>query len=304
MMGRVTTVDELEWFVALAETEHMTQAAERLSVAQPTLSRALGRLEREVGAPLFDRVNRRLRLNPSGEIMLEHARRSLAELAAAKERISTLRDPERGTVRLAFLHSIAVWLAPDLLRGYRATAPAVTFELTQATGHEITEHVRAGRVDLGLTAPRPADDDLAWHALHREQLCLAVPADHPLAERRDAALAEAGDGPFVTLRAPIGLRRLTDELCARAGITPRIAFESTEIGTLEGLVAAGLGVAVVPVPRPHRAEPGVAYLPITDAAAHRVIGLVLLRERPRPPVVARFADYVTDRFRGEGQEGQ
>jgi len=86
MMGRVTTLDELEWFVALAETEHMTQAAERLSVAQPTLSRALGRLERQVGAPLFDRVNRRLRLNPSGEIMLEHARRSLAELAAAKER--------------------------------------------------------------------------------------------------------------------------------------------------------------------------------------------------------------------------
>jgi DNA-binding transcriptional LysR family regulator len=159
-------------------------------------------------------------------------------------------------------------------------------------------------VDLGLTAPRPADEDLAWHALHREQLCLAVPADHPLAERRDVALAEAGDGPFVTLRAPIGLRRLTDELCARAGITPRIAFESTEIGTLEGLVAAGLGVAVVPVPRPHRAEPGVAYLPITDAAAHRVIGLVWLRERPRPPVVARFAAYVADRFRGEGQEGQ
>ncbi len=159
--GRVTTLDELEWFVVLAETEHMTRAAERLSIAQPTLSRALGRLERQVGAPLFDRINR-LQLNPSGTIMLEHARRSLAELAAAEDRIGTLRDPGRGTVRLAFLHSIAAGLTPEVLRAYRTHAPEVTFELTQPVGHEIVELVRVGRVDIGMTAPRPADDDLAW----------------------------------------------------------------------------------------------------------------------------------------------
>ena len=294
--GAVTTMDELEWFVVLAETEHMTRAADRLSLAQPTLSRALGRLERRVGAPLFDRLHRRLRLNPSGEIMLEHARRSLAELAAAQERIETLRDPERGTVRLAFLHSIAGWLTPEVLRGFRGQAPGVTVELTQAVGHEIAEHLRAGRVDIGLTAPRPDGDDLAWTGLQREQLCLAVPADHPLAGRDDLGLAAAGDEPFVTLREPIGFRRLTDELCARAGIEPRIAFQGTEIGTLEGFVAAGLGVAVVPEPRPHRAEPGVAYLRLTDEAAHRMIGLACLAERPRPPVVARFAEHVTARF--------
>ncbi len=293
----MTTIDELEWFVVLAETEHMTQAAETLSVAQPTLSRALGRLERQVGAPLFDRVNRRLRLNRFGEVMLEHARRSLAELAAAQDRIATLRDPDRGTVRLAFLHSVAAWLTPEVLRGYRSHAPGVVFDLTQAAGHEIVEHLRAGRVDLGLTAPRPDDDELAWAELYREQLCLAVPTDHRLAGRDGVGLAESGDEPFVTLREPIGFRRQTDELCARAGVVPRIAFESTEIGTLEGLVAAGLGVAIVPVPRPHRAEPGVAYLPLTDEAAHRMIGLAWERDRPRPPVVDRFAGFVIDRFR-------
>lgn len=298
--GGVPTVDELEWFVVLAETEHMTRAAERLSVAQPTLSRALGRLEREVGAPLFDRGHRRMRLNPYGEILLEHARRSLAELAAAQERIATLRDPGRGTIRLAFLHSIAAWLAPEVLRGYRTRAPGVTFELTQAAGHEILEHLRAGRVDIGLTAPRPDDDAMAWTGLHRERLCLAVPVDHPLTTHEEVGLADAGGEPFVTLRAPIGLRRLTDDLCARAGIAPRIAFESTEIATLEGLVAAGLGVAVVPAPRPQRAEPGVAYLPLTDEAAHRTIGLAWLRGRARPPVVARFAAFVAGRFPLDG----
>jgi DNA-binding transcriptional LysR family regulator len=302
--GEVPTVEELEWFVALAETEHMTRAAERLSVAHPTLSRALGRLERQVGAPLFDREHRRMRLNPYGVIMLEHARRSLAELAAAQERIATLRDPDRGTIRLAFLHSIAAWLAPEVLRGYRTSAPGVTFDLTQAAGHEILDHLRAGRVDIGLTAPRPDDDAMAWTGLHREQLCLAVPADHPLTERATVGLVDAAGEPFVTLREPIGLRRLTDDLCARAGITPRITFESTEIGTLEGLVAAGLGVAVVPAPRPHRAEPGVAYLPLTDDAAHRTIGLAWLRERPRPPVVARFAAFVAGRFPLDQEAGR
>lgn len=296
-------MDELEWFVVLAETEHMTHAAERLSVAQPTLSRALGRLERQVGAPLFDRINRRLRLNSSGEIMLEHARRSLAELAAAQDRITTLRDPDHGTVRLAFLHSIAAGLTPEVLRAYRAHAPGVRFELTQAVGHEITEHVRAGRVDIGLTAPRPDDDELAWAGLYREELCLAVPAGHRLGDRDEIALVEAREDPFVTLREPIGFRRLTDALCARAGFTPRLAFESSEIGTMEGFVSAGLGVAIVPRPRPHRAEPDVAYLPLTDPTAHRMIGLTWLRERPRPPVVSRFAAFVAGRFGDDGHDG-
>ena len=296
--GRVTTtLDELEWFVVLAETEHMTRAAEKLSLAQPTLSRALGRLERRAGAPLFDRVHRRLRLNPFGEIMLEHARRGLAELSAAEERISTLRDPEHGTIRLAFLHSIAAGLTPEVLRAHRAHAPGVTVELTQAVGHEIIEHVRAGRVDLGLTAPRPDDDELAWTGLHRQQLCLAVPAGHRLAGRDEVALVEAADEPFMMLRRPIGFRRITDDLCARAGFSPQPAFESTEIGTMEGFVSAGLGVAIVPEPRPGRHEPGVSYPSLTDDLAHRMIGLTWLRERPRSPVVEQFAAFVTERFR-------
>ncbi|GAA4927687.1 DNA-binding transcriptional LysR family regulator [Actinomycetospora succinea] len=292
----MTTLDELEWFVVLAETEHMSRAAERLSVTQPTLSRALQRLERRVGAPLFDRTHRRLRLNPFGAILLEHARRGLAELAAAQERIGALRDPARGTVRLAFLHSTAAGLTPEVLRAHRAHAPEVTFELSQLLGHEIVAHLRAGRADLGLTSYWAGEDDLAWTDLSLEQLCLALPSGHPLAAGDRLALADAGDEPFVTLREPIGLRRLTDELCARAGITPRVAFESSEIGTMEGFVAAGLGVAIVPAPRPHRAEPGVRYLPLTDEAAHRRIGLAWVRDRELPPVAERFAAFVVERF--------
>lgn len=124
-------LDELQWFVVLAETEHVTDAAAELGISQPTLSRALARLEEQVGVPLFDRVNRRLRLNAYGHILLEHARRSINEIRTATERIAELRDPDTGTVRLAFLHSQAGWYVPDLLRRFRTEAPRVRFELFQ-----------------------------------------------------------------------------------------------------------------------------------------------------------------------------
>jgi LysR family transcriptional activator of glutamate synthase operon len=293
--NREVTVDELQWYVVLAETEHMTEAAARLNVAQPTLSRALARLERRLGTPLFDRVNRRLRLNRYGEILLEHARRCLTEMNSASDRIASLLDPDRGTVRLAFLHSVATWLVPELLGRYRQQVPGVRFELRQEPAHEIIADLRAGHVDLAVSSPRPEGVDIGWQPLHREQLCVAVPRDHPFASRGRCDLSAVAGEPFVALRPGYELRELSDELCSLAGFAPTVAFESSEISSMEGLVAAGLGVAVVPMPRAHRESPGVAYLPLTDTGAHRMIGLVWLRDRPAPPVATRFAEFVRAR---------
>ena len=291
MIGGVT-IDELRWYVVLAETENVTAAASRLHVTQPTLSRALGRLELELGTPLFDRVGRRLRLNRYGAILLAHARRSLDELNAASDRIASLVDPEHGTIRLAFLHSVASWLVPDLLRRYREQVPGVQFELKEAPGHEVLGAVVTGRADLGVVSSRAESSELGWHTLQRERLCLAVPAGHRLARRRETRLAEAARERFVMPRSEIGLREISDELCARSGFAPHVAVETTEISTMEGLVTAGLGVAIVPSPRPDRAEPGVVYIPLTGADAYREIGLIWVPDRAQPAVAARFAEFV------------
>jgi DNA-binding transcriptional LysR family regulator len=289
--------DDLEWFVALAEAPHMTRAAEQLNTTQPTLSRSLARLEHEIGAPLFDRVNRRLRLNASGEILLQHARRSLLELRSATEQIRSARDPDRGTVRLAFLHSVATWLAPELIRGFRARAPQVQFVLTQAATYELENLVAEGVVDLAVTGPRPDTADLAWHPIHTEELCLVVPRDHRLAGRARVGIEAAAGEPFIMLGPDFGLRKITDDLLARAGVDPVVAFESAEIATMESLAAAGLGVTVVPRPRPHRADPNAAYIPLTDDEAHRELGLVWSPARPESPVVGRFRSFVvTERW--------
>lgn len=283
-------LDELQWFVVLAETEHVTDAAAELGISQPTLSRALARLEEQVGVPLFDRVNRRLRLNAYGHILLEHARRSISEIRTATDRIAELRDPDTGTVRLAFLHSQAGWYVPDLLRRFRTEAPRVRFELFQGAAHEIVERLAGGEADLAITSPRP--EGFRWRGLYMERLCLAVPREHRLAGRTRLRLADAGAEPFVALAPDFGLRQLTDELCVEAGISPPVVFEAMEIPTMEGLVAAGFGVAVVPVPRPERAEPGAAYVPLSESSARRQIGLTWHADRPLPPAAARLAEFI------------
>jgi LysR family transcriptional regulator, transcription activator of glutamate synthase operon len=285
-------LEELQWFVVLAETEHVTDAAAQLSVSQPTLSRALARLERQAGTPLFDRVNRRLRLNAYGQIMLEHARRSIAEMQSAAERITALRDPDTGRVRLAFLHSLASWYVPEQLRRFRKSVPSVEFDLIQGPAHEITQRVLDGQTDIAITAPRPARPEFAWRRLYVDQLCLAVPHGHRLSSRARVRLSAAAGEPFVMLGDRAGLRQLTDDLLAEDGVSPDIVFEATEIPTVEGLVAAGFGVAVVPIPR-DGSKPKTVHVPLSNAGAKREVGLVWDRHRTLPPPARRFEEFLS-----------
>ena len=289
--GRSVQLEELHWFVVLAETEHVTEAAAELGVSQPALSRALARFEHQAGAQLFDRVNRRLRLNAYGQIMLEHARRSIAEMRSATERIAALRDPDSGRVRLAFLHSLASWYVPEQLRRFRQSVPGIRFDLFQGPAHEITDRVLAGRADIGITSPRPEAPGFVWHRLYVERLCLAVPRGHRLATRSRIRLSAAAGEPFVALEKPFGLRQLTNQLWAEDDITPDIVFEATEIPTMEGLVAAGFGVAVVPVPR-EGGDPKVVHVPLSNVGAKREVGLVWEHDRVLPPPALRFATFL------------
>lgn len=286
-------LEELRWFVVLAETEHVTDAAVELAVSQPTLSRALARFEREAGAPLFDRVNRRLRLNAYGQIMLEHARRSIAEMRAATERIAALRDPDTGRVRLAFLHSLANWYVPEQLRRFRESAPAIGFDLFQGPAHEITQRVLDGQSDIAITAPRPEAPGFGWRRLYVDQLCLAVPEGHPLASRARVRLSAAAGEPFVALGEQAGLRQLTDQLLAEDGVHPDIVFEATEIPSVEGLVSAGFGVAVVPIPRDGGRSKTV-HVPLTNTGAKREVGWVWDRNRTLSPPAKRFVEFLSN----------
>jgi DNA-binding transcriptional LysR family regulator len=301
------TFEELRWFVAVAEREHVTAAAAELHVSQPALSRALARVQADVGVPLFDRDGRRLRLNRYGRAYLEHARRALGQLDAGRDELAEATGASGGgTVELAFLHTLGTWLVPALLRAFGAAHPAISLRLAQDSAAEMLQALRRGSADLVITSPRPSDAAIGWHALASEPLRLVVPPGHRLAGRRRARLADVADDPFVAMKPAYGLRGLTDALCERAGISPRIAFEGDDIGTLRGLVAAGLGVALLPPPHSAGAEiaqPATPHLQLADRGAARQLGLAWATTRWRSPAVECFRAFVVEHGRALAAPG-
>lgn len=283
---------DLRWFVVIAEEENTTAAAERLGVPQPTLSRSLRRVEDEFGARLFERERRGLRLNPLGRLVLDAARTADLALHRAHEEIARSTDPESGLVRLAFLHSVSTSVLPALLRRFREHAPRVRFELRQEGTPAILDDLHSGEAELAVIGPRPADDALGWHLLEQQRLRLAVPPGHPQAGRRRISLKEAAEERFVAVQPSLEFRSITDRLCRQAGFAPQIAFESSDLGTIEALVGAGLGVAVLPIWAEDGADVAAVSVPLTDPGARRDIGLVWRSDVELSPAARVFRDFV------------
>jgi DNA-binding transcriptional LysR family regulator len=251
------------------------------------------RLELDLGVTLFARRGRTVSLTPAGRTFLRSAERALAEVERSAETVRADTDPESGRVAFGFLHTLGTETVPALLRAFRADHPRIQFQLVQTYGEAMLERLRAGELDLCLTSPVPDAADLVARRLDVQRLCLVVPADHRLAARMRIRLAEASGELFVTLEPGYGLRRITDALCAEAGFTPKIAFEGEEAETLRGLVAAGLGVALLPPPAVPR--PGVVELTVTGQRAVREIGVAWLDGHPDTVPVAAFKRFLLGR---------
>ncbi|OBJ10776.1 LysR family transcriptional regulator [Mycobacterium colombiense] len=270
---------DYEWFITLAELQHVTSAAEQLHVAQPTLTRMLARLEQQVGVSLFDRHGRRLSLNTYGRIFYEHARRAQLELDSARRAIDDLTNPAVSEIRLAFLSSFGSTVVPRLIATFGESSPRVSFTLEEGAAESIGDRVQSGVVDIGVVSPRPRKRTLAWRSLFRQRLGVAVPDDHRFSGVAAVSMTEMADEPFVTMHPGFGMRRLLDELCAAAQFRPRIGLEAPNLTTVAGLVAAGLGVSLVPIDGSEYA-PGVRVLRLADADAYRDVGMIWNSDRP------------------------
>ncbi|MDI2130954.1 LysR family transcriptional regulator [Yinghuangia seranimata] len=281
-------------FAAVARAEHVTRAAEALDIPQPTLSRTVARLERELGVPLLVRTGRGVRLTRQGRTLLAAVEPLLDRLEEACAEIQGEVSATRGKVAFGFLHTMGGEAVPGLLRDFRADHPGIRFALVQDAGPTMLVRMRAGDLDLCITSPLPDDPNLAVHALDEQRLYLVVPADHRLAGRRRVRLAEAAGEPFVCMGPGYGLRRITDALCAEAGFVPQVAFEGEEADTLRGLVAAGLGVALLPAPD-EGGRAGTVHLEVTEPRAYRTLALSWPADRPQTAPVRLFRDFVLGR---------
>jgi DNA-binding transcriptional LysR family regulator len=274
---------------ALAVEGNLTRAAAVVGVPQPTASRWLAALSTELGTPVAVPDGRGVRLTRAGTYLAEAAGRAVAELSAGIRQAREEADPERGRVALAFLHTMGERRVPDLLRVFRRDHPLVRFTLMQGAHEDLLDHVRHGRADFAYTGPLPGSGEFDQCALETQHLVLVVAPDHRLAGRAHVRMSELARESFVGMKRGYGLRSIVDDLAADAGFTPTLAFEGEEVHTVRGLVAAGLGVAVVPPTDPRGDD--LVEIPLRPAAERR-IGLVWAEGRPLAPAAAAFLGFV------------
>jgi LysR family transcriptional activator of glutamate synthase operon len=287
----------VRWFQQVVDRMTVTEVAQIHRVSQPGVSRALARLEEEVGTPLLYRTGRHLRPTQAGSEFKHHADTALHAIDDGLAAVSELVDPETGTVAVAFQLSLGAWLVPDLVSRFRRLHPRVQFRLEQSDDARGSSLVAGGRIDLEFTARRPRNPEVRWVRLFAQPLLLAVPADHRLAGRAQASLAEVAEDAFVMLRPTWALRALIDELCARTGFAPEVAFEGDDLSVVRGFVSAGLGVAVVPAMEQRvstKSARDEALVRLTDSGASRDVGLAWSERRRLLPSAELFREHVLE----------
>lgn len=284
---------QLRCFVTVAEELHFGRSAFRLGITQPALSRQIQRFEHELGAPLFERTRRSVRLTPAGEALLPRARAIVQEVEEAERATRAVAIGSAGRLRVGFVGSAALSALPIIVRTFTAEHPAVALELRELTTAGQLAALKGGAIDVGLVRAHPPEFGITSRTILREPLLAAVPAGSWLSGSATVSVAQLRDEAWVMFpRAEgSGLHEQILTLCRAAGYEPTVAIEALQMQTLIGLVAAGMGVALVPSSATRTRLPGVVYRPLTEAA-HGVALLMAWRETDASPLLARFRECV------------
>ncbi|TZF90741.1 LysR substrate-binding domain-containing protein [Cognatilysobacter lacus] len=271
---------DLKYLVALAEHRHFGRAAHASFVSQPTLSTQLRKLEDELGVTLIERAPRRVMLTPVGLQIAERARGVIAAVDQMSELARRSRDPEAGSVRLGLFPTLAPYLLPHVLPHVRERFPRLELLLVEEKTDQILQRLRDGRLDAGILALPLHDDQLRVEPLFDEPFVLAVPITHPMAKRRTLAADDLRDADLLLLEEGHCLRDQALDVCRLAGAGERDGFRATSLETLRQMVAAGVGMTLLPmlaVQPPVPASDGIALLTFADAPPHRRIAMAWRR---------------------------
>lgn len=237
---------QLEYFVAVAEEQNFTRAAERVHISQSGVSAQIRQLERELGAELFHRSARTATLTVAGKAALEHARAALAAADAVGQAVGEVTDLIRGRITVGMVIGCTVTPLFDALATFHRAHPGVEISLLEDNSDRLVEGVRAGTVDLALIGTAAAaPDGLDALTIISERLVAAVPAGHPLARQRRVTLRDLAAHPIVCMPPGTGLRSVFDRACAAQSLQPAIALQASSADAIADLAARGLGVAVL-----------------------------------------------------------
>ena len=257
----------LRQFIVVAEELHMGRAATRLHISQPPLSQAMMRLEESIGAKLFLRANRAIKLTEAGKVFLDEAHRLLAQEAQAIANTRQASAGLSGTIILGFIGSVSYGLLPDLIAKFRRNHSEIAFDLRELSSGDQLEALEANRIDLGIVRlPLANATNCDLKIIKRERMIAVLPRDHKLAAARSIRLKDLAQETFMMFppnRVP-SLYAKTVTACHAAGFSPRVALEAWQMPTMVSLVATGVGIALLPAQIREIPHGGVIYKEIKD----------------------------------------
>jgi len=284
----------LRYFRVVARVEHMTKAAEELSIAQPSLSKTIRLLEKEIGVPLFDRQGRSLQLNQFGKAFLEHIDAMFYELEEGQRKVRDMAGLEHGEVSL--LAASLPWI-PDLLHHFQALHPSIRFRIFQCPFAEIPRQFETGAYDFCFISTPLVKPGIQWRPLRTEEILLIVPSTHRLAGQKRIPLREVAHEAVVIEKVGCGLRDLIDIFCQQAGITLSIPYEIDEPATLYTFVKAGLGVGFTPALMKKQAnEQALSCIHLTNPTCERTLGIAWMEKRYLSQAAQAFRQLVVEYF--------
>jgi LysR family transcriptional regulator, transcription activator of glutamate synthase operon len=285
---------QLKYFQIVARHEHMTRAANELSIAQPSLSQTISRLEHEIGVPLFDRKGKQIRLNQYGSVFLQYVDQAFSVLNAGQQEVANLAGLEQGYISLAVTSSA---LLGDLLGSFRVSHPNVRFRVQQRSPEDMLLHLESGEIDLYISTLPIEKQGIKQIILMTDEIFLIVPAGHHLAGRKSIHLNEVAREPFINLRSGNTFRDLTDSLCLQAGFKPDIAIEIDEQVSKIRLVGSGLGISFLSsFSMRYIGDSTVVPVRIEEPKFQRVISLAWKEDRYQSLAAREFRQFIIEYF--------
>jgi len=267
----------LQYFVKLADLKHFSNAADACFVSQPTLSTQIRKLEDELGVQLVERAPKNIMLTPVGTEVAERARLILSDIDQIRAVARRAGDPSDGKLRLGLFPTLAPYLLPHVVPVMRESYPNLSLHLAEEKTEDIVRMLQQGELDAALLALPISEDGLEMEILFEEPFVLAVPDDHPLRTKKQVTLADLNGNELLLLDEGHCLREHALEVCALAGANERVDFHATSMETLRQMVAADVGITLMPMlsVKPPIARTGnLLFLPFADPAPSRTIALV------------------------------
>lgn len=289
---------QIKYFMEVAKREHVTEAANKLHVAQSAVSRQIFNLEEELGVDLFIREGRTVRLTRIGKVFLEHMERAMNVIDDATQVVEEYIDPEKGTIHIGFSASLASYILPTAIFNFRKQYPDVKFELYQNSYNALIDSVIKGDINIAILGPIPAKKEkIKSSALFTEDIVALLPSNHPLAKRSSIKLTELRDESFVLFPEGYILREVIMDGCVQRGFRPKVSFEGKDLDAIKGLVSAGLGVTLIPevtivdcLPR------ATVRVPVIEPNLKRTVGAIIPAERNLLPTEKLFYEFIQEFF--------